>query len=68
MSFIETEDIRKVREGKSYPISPAISERFGHKGLAVLLCFLVFAGTFELVIVGEYGLPYVLGRDAEIDF
>ena len=30
--------------------------------------FLVFAGTFELVIVGEYGLPYVLGRDAEIDF
>ena len=68
MRFIETEDIRKVREGKGYPISPVISERFGHKGLAVLSRFLVFGGTFELVIVDEYGLPYVLGRDAEIDF
>ena len=68
MSFIETEDIRKIRERKGYPIPPAISEPFRHKGLALLSRFLVFAGAFDLVIVGEYGLPYVLGRDAEIEF
>jgi hypothetical protein len=66
--FVETENIRKVREAKGYPIPPAISERFTHERLAVLSRFLVFGGTFELVIVGEYGLPYVLGRDAEIEF
>lgn len=68
MWFIETEDIRKVREGKADPISAAAPECFSHEGLALLSRFLVFAGTFELVIVSEDGLPYLLGCYAEIDF
>jgi hypothetical protein len=68
VSFIETEDIRKVREGKRYPISPAISERFSHKGLAVLSRFLVFTRAFDRVVVDEYRLPYVQVCDGEIEF
>ena len=68
MRFIETEDIGKIRERKGYPISPAASEPFCHKGLTVSLGFLVFAGAFDLVVVGKYGLPYVERGNAKIEF
>ena len=46
-AFIETEDIGKIGERKGYPVSPAASEPFCHKGLTVSLGFLVFAGAFD---------------------
>jgi hypothetical protein len=41
--FIETENIRKVRERKADPISAAVSVCFSHESLAVLSRFLVFS-------------------------
>jgi hypothetical protein len=66
--FIEAENIGQIGKRKVYPVSPAISERFCHKGLAVSLGFLVFAGAFDLVVVGKYGLPYVEGGNAKVEF
>ena len=68
MPFIETEDIGKIGERKCYPVSPAASERFCHNGLTVSLGFLVFAGAFDLVVVGKYGLPYVESGNAKVEF
>ena len=59
---------RSREKGKRYPISPAISERFSHKGLAVLLRFLLSTPAFDRVVVGEYRLPYVQACDGEIEF